>query len=120
LTLAFLLAVPAIGSAQAAVYDTLSIVAPTQNETVHDNRGDVAVVVSVSPKLRAGDRVAVLLDGERVASAAGDTIALSGVDRGTHTLRAQIVSPNGTVLSASDPVAFYMWQASRLFPNRRH
>lgn len=106
--------------AQAAGYDTVRIVAPSQDETVHDNRGKVTVSVAVSPPLRAGagDRIALLLDGRVVAKGSDERIALSGVDRGTHALRAEVTASDGSVLIVSAPVTFHMWRASRLFPGR--
>jgi hypothetical protein len=107
------------GAVHAAGYE-VSIVAPAPDETVHDNRGNVAVVVAVAPPLRAasGNRVTLLLDGKPVASAPGGRIALSGVDRGTHTLRAQLTAADGAALATSAPRVFHIWRASRLFPNR--
>ncbi len=109
------------GAARAGAYDAVSIVAPKQNQSLFSNNGDVAVEIKVSPPLRAadGDRIAVLLDGKAVASGAGASIALSGVNRGTHMLQAQVISQGGAVLAASAPVSFQLWHASRLFPNRR-
>ena len=111
----------ALGVARAASHDSVSIVAPAQKQTVFSNPGDVSVQVKVSQPLRAGsgERIAVLLDGRAAASGAGTSVELSGVVRGWHTLRAQVLSPGGAVLAASAPVKFYLWHASRLFPDRR-
>jgi hypothetical protein len=99
-------------------YD-VAIVQPATDETVHDNLGNVAVQVAVSPSLGAGATIALLLDGQPAAQAATTAFALSGVERGTHTLAAQVVDANGATLAASQPVTFHMWQASRLFPGRK-
>lgn len=108
------------GLAQApGSYASVAIVQPANEETVHDNQGNVVVQVAVSPSLAPGDRVALLLDGRSVGAQMDTTFALSGIDRGTHTLQAQIVDANGATLLASRPVTFYMWQASRLFPGRK-
>jgi hypothetical protein len=91
-------------------------VQPANEETVHDNEGNVVVQVAVSPTLAPGNRIVLLLDGRQVSRQPGTTLALSGVERGTHTLQAQVVDTNGATLVASPPVTFYMWQASRLNP----
>ena len=44
---------------------------------------------------------------------------LDGVERGEHTLQARLVDRNGRTLAGSEPVTFHLWQASRLFQNRR-
>ena len=112
---------PAIQSAVAAshVYESIVIEKPAADATVFDNAGDVEVTVSVTPALRNGDAVALALDGQPSAASGGTHIGLSGIPRGEHTLRAQVVDANGERLIASAPVTFHVWQASRLFPNRR-
>lgn len=107
--------------AYAGSYDAVRIVAPNPDETVHDNRGDVAVVVGVSPPLdaEAGDRIVLLLDGHAVASGSDARFELKGIDRGTHALRAQVTAADGAVLAASPLVTFHMWRASRLSPGRK-
>jgi hypothetical protein len=107
------------GLAQAPGAYTVAIVQPANDETVHDNQGNVAVQVAVSPSLTAGAGIVVLLDGQPVARQTDATFALSGIERGTHTLQAQVVGAGGATLAASPPVTFHMWQASRLFPSRK-
>ena len=113
-------AVTPLGLAQAPGSYNVAIVQPANEETVHDNQGNVAVQVAVSPGLAPGDRIVLVLDGRPVRQQTGTTFALSGVERGAHTLQAQVVDANGATLAASPPVAFHMWQASRLFPGRKH
>jgi len=100
-------------------YADVVIVQPASEETVHDNEGNVVVQVAVSPSLAPGDRIVLLLDGRRVAQQMGTTFALSGIERGAHTLEALVVDGKGATLAPSRPVTFYMWQASRLFPGRK-
>jgi hypothetical protein len=117
LAAAALLAAPAY----AGPYDAVRIVAPGQDATVHDNRGNVAVVVSASPPLdvAAGDRIVLLMDGRTVAKGPEAHFVLTEVDRGVHTVQAQVTSADGRILAASPPVTFDMWRASRLFPARK-
>jgi hypothetical protein len=105
--------------AYADSYQTVRIISPKPDTTVHDNSGNLAVTVAVSPLLYAGagDRLTVLLDGKAVASGSGQRFELSGIDRGSHTLRVQVKSADGRILAASPPLRFYMWRASRLFRN---
>jgi hypothetical protein len=97
----------------------LAIASPASEETVRSNDGDVRVEIVVIPDLEPGQRIALLLDGEVVARQPSGSFELTALDRGAHTLQAQLVDRAGTVLAASDPVTFYMWRASALFPNRR-
>lgn len=94
----------------------LRITSPAPEETIHDNAGDVRVVLSVEDgaALPAGYRIRLLLDGEPAAhDGSGMRLQLFGIDRGTHRLQALIVDEAGRVLTRSEPVTFYMWQASR-------
>jgi hypothetical protein len=100
-------------------YTQIAIARPGNEETVHDNEGNLAVQVAVSPSLAPGDRIVLLLDGGPVATQTGTTFALSRIERGAHTLQAQVVDARGATLVASRPITFYMWQASRLFPSRK-
>ncbi len=105
----------------APAYTSIAIVQPANEATVFDNAGKVEVKVALSPApdLDAGDRIALLLDGQQAALQSATQFRLSGVVRGEHRLEARIVDGNGNTVIASAPVKFHLWQASRLFPNRR-
>jgi hypothetical protein len=111
----------AMAGSQAALAQAASvaIVSPQNEETLHDNSGNVAVVLAVTGERQRGTRLVLLLDGNLAASGGGSRFALSGVERGTHTLQAQLVDPGGNPRASSGVVTFYMWQASRLSPLRR-
>jgi len=101
------------------VYGGVAIVAPANDEGVRGNDGVLNVVAAVTPELRPGHQIEILLDGQVVASAADSAITVSEVERGTHTLEARIVDEAGTVLVASDPVTFHMLRyVPQLAPNR--
>lgn len=107
--------------AHAEGYQSVRIVAPDPESTVHDNNGNLAVAVSVSPPLRAatGDTLTLLLDGKVAASGSLRHFELQGIDRGSHTLQAQVNAADGTVLISSSQVIFHMRHASRLFRDRQ-
>jgi hypothetical protein len=44
--------------------------------------------------------------------------SLENVHRGEHTLAVELLK-SGHVIATSEPIVFYMWQASRLFPSRK-
>ncbi len=103
-------------------YETLGIVAPKSGATIHDNSGQIAVSVTLRPALRAnaGHRFRALLDNALLPGEwSSARFSLTGVDRGSHTLRVIVTDADGNRLLESGPVEFHMWQASRLFPNRR-
>lgn len=107
-------------SGMTSSYVSIAVVKPADNSTVFNNAGNVAVRVAVSPALRAraGDRVALIVDGRQTSVRRATRFRLSGIVRGEHTVEAQVVDGNGYALISSKPVKFYMWHASRLFINR--
>jgi len=112
---------PETQAGTASVYDAIAVTKPADGTTVFNNAGNVEVTVAVSPALRAdtGDQIVLLVDGQRTAAQSATRFNLSGIVRGEHTLEAQVVDGSGNTLISSKPVKFYMWQASRLFLNRR-
>ncbi|HQU14572.1 MAG: DUF4124 domain-containing protein [Gammaproteobacteria bacterium] len=109
------------GMAGHAVYASLKITAPGPDATVRQNNGDVAVKVAIHPALRAGegDTIVLLLDGSRLPHQyAAPDMVIPNVDRGTHTLEAQVVGPTGNVLTSSPVVTFHLMRFSALLaPN---
>ena len=107
--------VPA-GAAQVA------ILAPSQQTTIHDNSGNLAVDVKVEPPIdpKDGTSIRILLDGKPGApDSPGMRFALQGVERGEHWLQAMLIDRQGQTLSVSDTVYFTMWQASINSPARK-
>jgi hypothetical protein len=91
------------------------IVSPAAGETRHDNQGKLPVQVALSIPYST---MRVLIDGSPHGSLQDSpAFILTGIDRGEHTIQVQALERAGTVIAASEPVTFYMWQASRLFPN---
>jgi len=109
----------AISNAEAQQgYSGVAIVHPGYEQTLHDNEGNVLIVVDVQPDLEEGDEVVVLLDGDPIARAPETAFSVTGVERGEHAVEAHIVDAGGNTLATSDAVTFFVWQASVLFPGR--
>jgi hypothetical protein len=103
------------GAAQAA---EVAIVQPAHEETIHSNQGKLTVKLQRTGA--PGARVKIVLDGAPLKQTyRTDVIELTGIERGSHTLQAVLLDAKGEQLAASQPVSFYMWQASRLFPSRQ-
>jgi hypothetical protein len=111
----------AMAGCQAALAQAASvaIASPQNEETLHDNNGNVAVQLTVGGDKPPGAQIVLLLDGNPVAGGGGTRFALTGVERGAHTLQAQLVDATGSPRASSAVVTFYMWQASRLSPLRK-
>jgi len=92
----------------------IRIVAPLQNDVVHNNEGimrvDVELDAGIGPAAQA---IRILLDGKPAApDAFANSFTLEGVERGEHWLQALLLDAQGRTLQVSDTVFFTMWQAS--------
>lgn len=106
-------------AALAAQAAEISIVQPASGETIHSNQGKLAVRLrrAGSPP---GAGVRLVLDGAALPKVyRGNVIRLEGIDRGSHDLQAVLLDADGRRVATSASVTFYMWHASRLFPNRK-
>lgn len=99
-------------------YDSLAIADPEVEEKIRDNQGNVEVTVTVKPDLiiAEGHKIQLLLDGQAQGGPAPSLAqSLRGVERGSHTVAAQVVDERGRILIRSRPVSFYLEEASPLF-----
>ena len=103
---------------EAGRYESFGISRPTADASIWGSGGEVGVSVEVTPDLQPEHQVAIFMDGQMVSQAAGElNFTLTDVDRGTHTLRAEIRDANGVSLIQSPPVAFTVHQQSEQNPN---
>ena len=107
----------ALGAASWAQAAEIAITQPTNEQTIHSNLGEVMVSVQVSDAA-PGSRVRLSVDGRALPSDGGSMIALRGLDRGTHVLKAELLAADGQVVATSPPVTFYLWHASSRNPHR--
>lgn len=96
-------------------YSQLTIEEPAPDETVHNGETPVSVRVHLEPALQAGHGLVILLDGREVAGGTGITFTLPAVERGTHSVIAEVRDEQGKVLLRSAPVTFHQRQHSILF-----
>jgi hypothetical protein len=101
-------------------YLSLTISNPGNEANIRENTGTFSVLASIEPPLRAGHSLRLLLDNVPAASTGQDAIFnLSNVDRGTHTLKAEVLDKNGAVIFAGAPSVFHLQRYSKLTaPNR--
>lgn len=100
-------------------YSRLAILSPAEGETLWNIGGELNVELALEPPLAESHELLVYLDEQRVADVPrGTQITLSEVYRGEHRLRVSIVDERGRELVSSEPVVFYVQQASIQNPNR--
>lgn len=100
------------------LYSTFRIVSPQDGETLPTGvAGSVKVELDIDPDLRDGHRVRLLLDGQ-IGQSAMHTKAfmLTGLERGEHRLRAELLDASGNVRHRSAPITLYVQRASVNLP----
>lgn len=85
----------------ATTYSRLAIIEPTDDTTVR-GPGNFIVKIATEPRLLAGHKVRLMLDGKMVGKPQrGLRFELKNVDRGTHRLIAEVVDDYGTIAQSS-------------------
>ena len=89
------------------------IVTPDAQQVVHSNAGTVRVVVTGAPP---NGWLRPVLDERPLPLQRPPAFELQDVDRGTHTLRVQVLDGREQLVALTRPVEFHVWQASRRLP----
>ena len=89
---------------------TLVITEPKHDEAIRENSGNVSISVRVDPANFAenGSILAIYMDGNEVAKGPETTVQLLNVDRGTHTLKVELINSAGNVILATRPTVFHL------------
>jgi hypothetical protein len=95
-------------------YARFVVESPQQDESIINTGGKVSVRLSTTPALSAGHNVTIYLDGARVEDFPPYATAhdLPNVPRGTHTIKAVVADPQGSVLQESPSTTFHVRQES--------
>lgn len=94
------------------VYSDVSIVSPANDEAIRDNAGNVTVNVATTPALRPQDSLYLYLDGQEIELGKASAKAFSGLDRGTHQLRAVVKDNNGRIQHSSTSTTFHLLRST--------
>lgn len=97
------------------VYESCTL--SPENDATFTNPENVPVSVSLSPGLRPGDTVNLVVDG-KAADPQSTQLVLDPVDRGTHTATATLKDSFGRVLCSAS-VSFHVIRPSLNQPRRR-
>jgi len=100
-------------------YSVCEIFVP-ENDEVFFNTQSVSARVRLEPSLHSGHRLAIALDGKRVAdSSSSAEFTLSPVYRGTHSVMAVVEdATTGQSVCQTPSVTFHVRQPSDIAPNR--
>lgn len=101
---------PSEGGAPTA---SCSIESPSDQQMLM-NQWDVSGSIRMPPQLDSGDRVVLMLDGKVLTGAAdlSGAFHISQIDRGEHTLAAQVQGPDGQVICQTPQISFFVHQPS--------
>ena len=90
-----------------------AIVSPGDQQNLM-NTYSVSGSIRLPEQLDSGDRVVLMLDGKVLAGAAEISGAchIPEIDRGAHTLAAQVQSPGGQVICQTPQITFFVHQPS--------
>jgi Domain of unknown function (DUF4124) len=97
---------------------TCSIASPSDQQ-MFMNAWSVSGELRLPPNLNPDDHVTLMLDGKILPNAASlsGAFTLAHIDRGEHTLSAQVEDSDGRVICQAPAVTFYVHQPSRQAPN---
>lgn len=99
-------------------YTIFRIVSPGDEDTLPTGyAGNVQVELGIEPPLREDHRVRLLVDGRLSQSAMHTSVfKLTNLERGEHTLRAELLDAKGEVRHLSAPVTLHVQRASVNLP----
>ena len=90
----------------------MEIAYPAHDEAVWSGNGELEVALELTSGLVPSHELAVLVDGRVVARGRSKQLVLRGVDRGTHSLRAEVRDSLDKTVSASEPLTVHVLRPS--------
>ena len=98
-------------------YADFSIVSPQQEESIWYSQDVITVAWSTTYQLQAGMQVIVSVDGAQQAVTNERVIPVTGLDRGEHTVTAELKDARNRRIATAKPVIFFIRQPN-LYINR--
>lgn len=96
-----------------AVYQSLVITSPKNDEAIRSNDGRVTALAKSDPTLQSGHRFRWNMDGTNLPKELTDPILLmKEVNRGTHNLSVSIIDNQGKVVISSEKIVFHLLRVS--------
>lgn len=99
-------------SAATTGYDKFSILVPGSDEVVRSNAGDVKIKIDLQPALKRGHGIVVYVDGRQMGETTSNTIDVTGIERGEHSVFAVLHDAQDTILGNTEAVNFTMMRNS--------
>ena len=99
-------------SAAAGGYEKFSILVPSVDEVVRSNAGALNIKLDIQPALKKDHGVVLYIDGRQVGETATDSIDITGVERGIHSVFAVLHDAEDNILGNTEAVNFTVVRAS--------
>ena len=97
-------------SSKASRNRELTIIEPAHDTAVRENAGNVRISVRVVPEnfAETGGILAIYMDEQEVSKGSQTSVQLQNIDRGTHTIKAELMNASGYVVKATRPTVFHL------------
>ena len=94
---------------------TFDFISPGVDETFWGTSATLRVQLDIKPRLTSNLSIILYIDGEQVREINTNQVNINSIERGTHTVRAELVDQNGNILEQAGPRTFFMKQHSQNF-----
>lgn len=92
-----------------AIKSYVEILSPNNEATIRNNEGVVRVQLGIRPTMQPGQKTQIIFDGNPIGEPTANTIFnLKDINRGAHTIGAQLLDAKGKVLGQSKSITIYM------------
>ena len=96
-----------------AIYQSLVISSPKNDEAIRSNEGRVTALAKSTPTLQQGHSFRWTMDGRVLQQEiSSPVLQMTSVDRGSHNLEVAIVDAEGKVVISSEKIVFHVQRVS--------
>ncbi len=95
-------------------YTQFTVAQPQNDAAIRSNNGQITITLATTPPLdtKAGHKIELIFDGSIVTTSDSTTTTLANLDRGSHTLSANIIDKQGKVLITAPDSTFYLLRST--------
>jgi hypothetical protein len=94
------------------IFKDFAIISPGREESIWNPQQPIPVAWSVSSPLKPGMMVSLSVDGVERAKTSQSVIAVDGLERGEHTITAELVDARNRKVATAQPVVFFVRRPS--------
>jgi hypothetical protein len=91
-------------------YADFAIIAPQQEETIWNPEAPITVAWNTRYQLQDGMQVTIYVDGQLHSRTTEQIVAIPDLDRGEHSIEAQLIDGSNRRVATATPVVFFLRQ----------